>query len=239
MRIGLHALGIGAGADPAVVSAVAGTAEACGFSTLWAGEHVVMVDRPDSTYPYHPGGRIALPSDVDWLDPLAVLGAAAAVTSRIQLATGVLLVAEHNPVVLAKQVASLDVLSGGRLVLGVGIGWSAEEFAALGIPFEGRAQRVREHIEAMRTLWADDVSSYRASSCTSTPCAATRSRSPGGCRWCSGGTAMRRWAGWPGTGTGGTGSTWRSTRCPGGWRRSPPAAASGTATRATCTWPSP
>jgi probable F420-dependent oxidoreductase len=164
VRFGLHALGVGPGSDPDVVAAAAVAAERRGFSTLWAGEHVVMVDDPDTPYPYADDGRIALPSDVDWLDPLAVLAFAAAVTSRVRLATGILLLPEHQPVAVAKRVASLDVLSKGRFVLGVGIGWSAAEFAALGVPFDGRAARTREYVAALRTLWADDVSSYDGTS---------------------------------------------------------------------------
>jgi probable F420-dependent oxidoreductase len=161
MRVGLHALGIGTGAQPEVIRAVAAAAEAAGFATLWAGEHVVMVDRPASRYPYSADGRIAVPAGADWLDPLLGLAFAAAVTSRITLATGVLLLPEHNPVLTAKQAATLDVLSGGRLVLGVGIGWSAEEFAALGIPFSRRGQRTAEYVAAMRQLWSDDVATFR------------------------------------------------------------------------------
>ncbi len=160
VQFGLHALGIGSGADPAVIEAVGRAADRCGFATLWAGEHVVLVDRPDSVYPYSDDGRIAVPSDADWLDPLAVLAFLAATTRRIRLATGVLLLPEHNPLLVAKQAASLDVLSRGRFVLGVGIGWSAEEFAALGVPFAGRGARTREYVEAMRSLWRDDPSSY-------------------------------------------------------------------------------
>ena len=160
VQFGLHALGIGSGADPAVIEAVGRAADRSGFATLWAGEHVVMVDRPDSAYPYSDDGRIAVPSDADWLDPLAVLAFLAATTTRIRLATGVLLLPEHNPLIVAKQAASLDVLSQGRLVLGIGIGWSAEEFAALGVPFAGRGARTREYVEAMRSLWRDDPSSY-------------------------------------------------------------------------------
>jgi len=160
MRVGLHALGIGSGADPAVIEAVARTAEGAGFSTLWSGEHVVMVDRPDMPYPYADDGVIAVPSDADWLDPFATLTFAAATTSRIRLATGVLLLPQHNPLLVAKQAASLDVLSEGRFVLGIGIGWSSEEFAALGIPFRGRAKRTREFVDVLRTLWSQDVSSF-------------------------------------------------------------------------------
>ena len=161
MRIGLHALGIGPGADPVVIEAVAREAEVAGFSTLWSGEHVVMVDRPDSPYPYTLDGKIAVPSDADWLDPLVALAFVAAVTSRIRIATGILLLPQHNPVVVAKQAASLDVLSKGRFALGIGVGWSSEEFAALGVPFQGRARRMEEFVEAMRTLWRDDISSHQ------------------------------------------------------------------------------
>jgi probable F420-dependent oxidoreductase len=160
MRVGLHALGIGACARPEVIRAVATAAEAAGFATLWAGEHVVLVDQPTSRYPYSADGRIAVPADADWLDPLLALSFAAATTTTIGLATGVLLLPEHNPVVAAKQAATLDVLSAGRLTLGIGIGWSAEEFAALGVPFPRRAQRTAEYVAAMRTLWANDVASF-------------------------------------------------------------------------------
>src|SRR5580700_5953335 len=160
MRFGLHALGIGTGAQPAVIRAVSTAAEETGFATLWSGEHVVMVDRPASRYPYSDDGQIAVPADADWLDPLLSLSYAAAVTTRIGLATGILLLPEHNPVLAAKQAATLDVLSGGRLTLGIGIGWSAEEFAALGIPFAGRGRRTAEYVAAMRTLWTDDVASF-------------------------------------------------------------------------------
>jgi probable F420-dependent oxidoreductase len=161
MQVGLHVLGIGDGARPEVIRAVAVAAEAADFATLWWGEHVVLVDRPASRYPYSDDGRIAIPADADWLDPLLGLSYAAAVTTRITLATGVLLLPEHNPVLAAKQAATLDVLSGGRFTLGIGIGWSAEEFAALGIPFARRGARAAEYVAAMRALWSDDVASFR------------------------------------------------------------------------------
>lgn len=160
MRLGLHALGIGNGADRAVIDAVASAADGCGFATLWAGEHVVMVDRSASRYPYADDGVIAVPAEADWLDPMIALAFAAAASSRIGVATGVLLLPEHNPVVVAKQAASLDRLSGGRLTLGVGVGWSREEFDALAVPFEHRAARTAEYAAAMRTLWRDDIASF-------------------------------------------------------------------------------
>jgi alkanesulfonate monooxygenase SsuD/methylene tetrahydromethanopterin reductase-like flavin-dependent oxidoreductase (luciferase family) len=118
MRVGLHALGIGTGAHPEVIRAVAVAAETAGFATLWSGEHVVLVDQPSSRYPYSADGRIAVPAAADWLDPLPGLSFIAAVTTTIGLATGVLLLPEHNPVVSAKQAATLDVLSGGAAHIG-------------------------------------------------------------------------------------------------------------------------
>lgn len=160
MQIGLHALGIGAGARRDVIDAVSMKAESCGFATLWSGEHVVMIDGPSSRYPYSADGHIAVPSTADWIDPMIGLSFVAAATSTIRIATGVLLLPEHNPVVIAKQAATLDTLSGGRLTLGVGIGWSREEFDALGVPFARRAARTKEYVAAMRMLWREDVSSF-------------------------------------------------------------------------------
>jgi probable F420-dependent oxidoreductase len=119
-----------------------------------------MVDQSASRYPYSDDGQIAVPSTADWIDPLIGLSFAAAATSTIGLATGVLLLPEHNPLLVAKQAATLDVLSGGRLTLGIGVGWSREEFDALGVPFERRAARTAEYVAAMRTLWRDDVASF-------------------------------------------------------------------------------
>ncbi len=128
----MHALGIGTGAERPVIDAVAAAAETCGFATLWSGEHVVMVEDPTSRYPYADDGRIAVPAAADWLDPLIGLSFVAAATTSIGIATGVLLLPEHNPVLIAKQAASLDKLSGGRFTLGVGIGWSgSSELAGL------------------------------------------------------------------------------------------------------------
>ena len=160
MRVGLHALGIGTGAKRAVIDSVAAAADTCGLATLWCGEHVVMVDRSASRYPYSDDGQISVPATADWVDPLIGLSFVAAATSRIGIGTGVLLLPEHNPVLVAKQAATLDALSGGRFTLGVGIGWSKEEFDALGVPFERRAARTAEYVAAMRTLWRDDVASF-------------------------------------------------------------------------------
>ena len=161
MRIGLHALGIGEGAKRAAIDAAAVAAESAGFVRLWAGEHLVMVDDAASRYPYAADGRIGVPAAADWLDPMICLSFAAAATSTIGLATGVTLLPEHHPIVVAKQAASLDVLSGGRFTLGVGIGWSAEEFAALGLPFQDRGRRTAEYVSALRTIWREDVANFQ------------------------------------------------------------------------------
>ena len=160
MRLGLHALGIGNGADRAVIDAVAAAADRAGFATLWSGEHVVMVDDrlPAIRIPTTAGSPC--PPTADWIDPLIGLSFVAAATSTIGIGTGVLLLPEHNPVLVAKQAATLDTLSGGRLTLGIGVGWSREEFDALGVPFERRGARTKEYVDAIRTLWRDDVASF-------------------------------------------------------------------------------
>jgi probable F420-dependent oxidoreductase len=160
VKIGLAAIGIGAGARPATLRAIASAADATGFATLWMGQHVVLFDHHDSKYPYSEGGEFSVPATTDWLDPFVALSAAAAVTSRIRLGTGICLVPQHNPLILAKQVASLDRLSDSRFVLGIGVGWMAEEFAALGIPFARRAERTREYVALMRRLWSEDVTTF-------------------------------------------------------------------------------
>jgi probable F420-dependent oxidoreductase len=160
LKIGMTAIGIGKAAQPGIIKVVAEHADRLGFGTLWAPEHVVLFDEYASIYPYSQDGRFLAGSTIDLLDPFVGLTYAAAYSARIRLATGICLVPEHNPLVLAKVIASLDSLSGGRVALGVGIGWSAEEFAALGIPFERRAQRTCEYIEAMRKLWKEAKASF-------------------------------------------------------------------------------
>jgi probable F420-dependent oxidoreductase len=160
MKIGFFAVGIGATVEPDALRTVATTAERLGFATIWAPEHVVLMDEYVSRYPYS-SGRFPGPPDIPIGDPFATLAYAAACTSTIRLGTGICLVPEHNPLVLAKTAATVDRLSGGRFILGAGVGWLAEEFAALGVPFERRAQRTREYIDIMRKLWTEERSSHR------------------------------------------------------------------------------
>lgn len=160
MKIGLFAMGTNRMAGGALLRSVAAHAERLGVATLWVPEHVVLLDQYASKYPYSLDGHLPAPTNAPILDPFLALTCMASATSKIRLATGICLVPEHNPLVLAKVTATLDFLSGGRVALGVGIGWLEEEFHALGIPWERRAQRTREYIEAIRKLWGDEVSSY-------------------------------------------------------------------------------
>ena len=159
MKIGFFAVGIGATVEPGALRAAAVAAERVGFATIWAPEHVVLVERYASQYPYS-SGRFPGPPDIPIADPFAILAYVAACTNTIRLGTGICLVPEHNPLILAKTAATLDRLSGGRFILGAGVGWLAEEFQVLGVPFQRRAQRTREYIEVMRKLWHEKVSAH-------------------------------------------------------------------------------
>jgi len=160
MKIGFFAVGIADTARPEMITAIATNAERLGFATVWAPEHVVLLENFASRYPYSGDGKIPIPTTTPLLDPFVALTYAAAHTSRIRLATGICILPERNPLVLAKVAASLDYLSNGRFALGIGIGWLEEEFKAIGIPWARRTERTREYVEAMRNLWGDERSSY-------------------------------------------------------------------------------
>jgi probable F420-dependent oxidoreductase len=155
MKIGLMFANAGPFAFPDALAHLARTAEAAGVESLWAVEHVVIPVGYKSTYPYDPSGKIPAPDSIPIPDPLLSLTYAAALTKTIRLATGILILPQRHPLYVAKEAATLDVLSGGRLILGIGVGWLAEEFQALGIPFEERAARTAEMVRAMRSLWKE------------------------------------------------------------------------------------
>jgi probable F420-dependent oxidoreductase len=148
MELGLFSINMGPCAEPGALAAVAAHAEAAGFESVWAGEHVVL---PDPQVPPSPMG----PQDPA-LDPLLALGWAAAATSTIRLATGIIILPQRNPVVLAKQLASLDVLSDGRVTFGVGVGYLEPEFRAIGADFEHRGAVTDEFLDAIGHLWYDE-----------------------------------------------------------------------------------
>jgi probable F420-dependent oxidoreductase len=129
-------------------------AEAAGFESVWGGEHVILPSRIESKYPYTADGKIPAEPDTPIPDPLIWLAFAAAAAPTLRLGTCILIVPQRNPLVLAKELATLDQLSGGRVELGLGVGWLKEEFDALGVPWERRGARNDEYIAAMRALWA-------------------------------------------------------------------------------------
>jgi probable F420-dependent oxidoreductase len=145
----------GVTANPRWMAAFAQHLEACGFESLVAVEHTVLATRYDSVYPYDPSGRVELAADCPVPDPLDLLSYLAAHTGRLGLATGVLVLPNHHPVVLAKRAATVDALSGGRLRLCVGVGWLREEIEACGAEFESRGRRADEQLAVLRALWDD------------------------------------------------------------------------------------
>lgn len=149
-------VGAGVTADPDWMVPFARHVEACGFESIVVVEHTVLMTRYDSIYPYGASGRVELSPDCPVPDPLDLLAFLAAHTDTLGLATGVLVLPNHHPVVLAKRVATLDALSGGRLRLCVGVGWLKEEIEACGAPFSARGRRADEQIAVMRALWADN-----------------------------------------------------------------------------------
>jgi probable F420-dependent oxidoreductase len=143
----------------AQAAATARVAEDIGLESLWAAEHIVIPASYDTVYPYDPSGKIPNADVTDWPDPLVWLAYTAASTERIKLATGVTVLPLRHPMVMAKQIATLDALSGGRVILGVGVGWLSEEFEALGVPFSDRGRRHDDHLAAMQALWSQDTAS--------------------------------------------------------------------------------
>lgn len=152
MRIGVTLPGFGAD-QPVALTDAARMAERMGFDSIWNTDHVVMVADAASPYPFDAQGVMRWDLDHPMFDALIALAAAAAVTTHVEVGTCVLIAPMRNPIVLAKQVSTLDVISGGRFVLGVGVGWLAEEFAALDAPFEGRGSRMDDWIDILRDCW--------------------------------------------------------------------------------------
>ncbi len=155
MQFGIHLPQVGAAGDPALLRDFAQMAEGLGFDSLWLSDHVV---HPRAGSGAHPSGegQGAFPAEAPWLEALAALAFVAAVTHRARIGTAVLVLPQRNPVLVAKQLATIDVLSGGRLIFGAGIGWWREEFEALGTPFPDRGRRMDEYLEVIRQCWMED-----------------------------------------------------------------------------------
>ncbi len=161
MKIGLIPVNVGVPNVEAMIG-LAQLAEGVGFESIWTFEHVIVPVDYTSKYPYSPTGKMGADPDTNFVDPLIALAAVAAQTKTIRLGTGVNILSQANPLYLAKQSASLDFVSGGRFMLGVGIGWLQEEFRAVGTPFERRGARFDDYIQAMRKVWTGEVVEHQS-----------------------------------------------------------------------------
>jgi probable F420-dependent oxidoreductase len=149
---------------------VADEAEARGVHGIWVGEHVVTFERYASKYPYSDDGQAPIPPGSGLLEPFTTLAFLAGITTSIRLGTAMCLLPQRNPVYTAKEVATLDWLSNGRVDLGVGVGWLREEFEAVDAPWERRGDRTDEYLQVLRALWCEDPSSFSGTHYTLPPC---------------------------------------------------------------------
>ena len=153
MKIGFFGFNNGVLADPEAMAQALRAMDEAGFESAWTGEHVVLIDPQEPPSP--------APPDFPMLDTVAALAFAAGVTQRIRLASGIILLAQRNPVVLAKELSGVDRLSKGRLIFGVGVGYVPREFEVIGVPYRERGARVSEHIEAIRVLWTEEQPEFK------------------------------------------------------------------------------
>lgn len=161
MHFGIAFANAGPFANPELFETLVRAAEENGFESLWTVEHVVVPVGYESEYPYSESGKMPGPENAPIPDPVLPLAYAAAMTERIRLATGILILPQRHPAYVAKEMATLDVLSRGRAILGVGIGWLEEEFAVVGVPFRERAPRTEESVRAIRSLWKAEAEPFR------------------------------------------------------------------------------
>ncbi len=162
MKFGVRYCNTGRYVDPVRAVELVQAAEAAGFESAWTVEHTVIPKGYQSAYPYTADGRLpGGEGDFVLPDPQIWMAYVAAHSSRIKLATGILILPQHNPIICAKQVATLDYMSGGRVLLGIGVGWLKEEFDALGVPFAERGARTEEYMHALRALWTMDSPTYQ------------------------------------------------------------------------------
>lgn len=155
MQFGAHIFGVGAIAEPATLVEVTRLAEHLGYHSIFLADHIIVPRELDSKYPYTQDGSFPYAPDKDWLDPMVALGFLAGQTQTIQLGTSITVVPMRHPIVTAKQIATADFLSGGRVIFGAGVGWMAEEFALLGESFHDRGRRTDEYLQLMKVLWTE------------------------------------------------------------------------------------
>ena len=161
MEFGLAFGNTGPFVDPDAAAQLGRAAESAGLDSLWTVEHVIVPKEYQSSYPYSANGKMPGSHDAPIPDPLIWLTWVGAATTTLKLATGIVILPQRNPAVLAKEVATLDQLTKGRVILGVGVGWLEEEFDALGVPFERRGARTDEYMGALRSLWQQDDASFQ------------------------------------------------------------------------------
>jgi probable F420-dependent oxidoreductase len=161
MKFGVAFANVGPFVQPEEAAFLAMSCEEVGIESLWTVEHVAVPTGYRAQYPYSADGRMPGGDDSPIPDPLLWLSYVAATTSRIRLATGILILPQRHPIYVAKEVATLDVLSKGRAILGIGIGWMEDEFRALGIPFGERVARTEEACSALRTLWKPGAHAFK------------------------------------------------------------------------------
>ena len=161
MKIGLIPANVGMKNTEQMIG-LAQMAESLAFESIWTFEHAMVPQDYTSKYPYSGDGKMGAAPDTNFIDPLIALSAIAASTKTLRLGTGVNIVAQANPLLLAKQAASLDFVSGGRFMLGAGIGWLEEEFNAMGVPFARRGARFDDYMVAMKKVWAGDVVEHKS-----------------------------------------------------------------------------
>ncbi|MBT7335186.1 MAG: TIGR03619 family F420-dependent LLM class oxidoreductase [Gammaproteobacteria bacterium] len=161
MKVGIIPVNIGVQSAKQMVQS-AKFAESLGYESVWTFEHVIVPVNYESKYPYNKSGNMGAAPETNFVDPLIALSAIAAATSTLRLATGVNILSQVNPIYMAKQAASLDFISDGRFMLGVGIGWLREEFEALGVPFEHRGARFDDYVAGMRKIWSGEIVEHKS-----------------------------------------------------------------------------
>lgn len=161
MKFGIVPINLREFTDPEMVIPFVQRAEALGYESVWTAEHVIIPKQYDSVYPYNPDGKLPFKPDAPIIDPLVALTFIASATTTLRLGTGVNILPQMSPLYLAKWASSIDHLSQGRLMLGLGIGWLREEFAAIGVPFERRGKRANEYLEALKTVWTGEEIDFR------------------------------------------------------------------------------
>ena len=170
MKIGLFSTFMSPRADRHLIKDIAQQAEAIGVESLWMGEHVVLFDETEHPYPGAADGKLPVPPGGGMLDTVATFGYLAGLTEKLRFGTGIALISQRNPVYTAKEFATLDWLTGGRMDFGIGVGWCKEEVLASGYSWEDRGKRSDEFLELVKRFWTEDVTEFNGEHFQVAPC---------------------------------------------------------------------